>query len=212
MKTITKKILKALLVFVITSFAIYSLLTISNFIKWANENELKPYSKEEDILKMDSQKIKTIGNNIKQFENVMNESLTQPREEGEHVLAEYYDPLGFSVWSYMNLGIQKIFTTSSIILSVLTGIGITIAYTAITSKKLNILLKIIIGYFAVILVVPHIYIYSYTYRLWDFVTVYKSMPAYFYIGFTLIFVIMFAINYIVGIKMTKELNQMIKTK
>ena len=212
MKTITKKILKSLLVFVITSFAIYSLLTISYFIKWANENELMPYKAEEEILKMDSETIKGIGNSVKQMEEVMNNSLMEPRTDGQHVLAEYYDPLGFSVWSYMNSGIQRIFNTSTIILSILAGIGTTIAYLTITSKKLNIAIKIFIGYFGVILIVPHIYMYSYTYRLWDFITPYKAMPIYFYIGYTLIFIAMYITNYIIGKKMTEKLNQAVKSK
>ena len=212
MKKITKKILKSLLVFVVASFAIYSLLTINNFMKWANENELKPYASEEEILKTDKEKIKKIGNSVKQLEDAMNDSLKEPREEGQHVLAEYFDSLGFSVWSYMNSGIQRIFSTSSIILSILSGIGIVIAYITITSKKLNVALKIFIGYFGVILVVPHIYMYSYTYRLWDFITPYKVMPIYFYIGYTLIFVGMYITNYIVGINMTKKLNQVINSK
>ena len=212
MKTITKKMLKSLLVFVVASFAIYSLLTINNFMKWANENELKPYASEEEILKTDKEKIKKIGNSVKQLEDAMNDSLKEPREEGQHVLAEYFDPLGFSVWSYMHSGIQRIFNTSSIILSILSGIGTVIAYITITSKKLNVALKIFIGYFGVILVVPHIYMYSYTYRLWNFITPYKAMPIYFYIGYTLIFVGMYITNYIVGINMTKKLNQVINSK
>ena len=71
---------------------------------------------------------------------------------------------------------------------------------------------IFIGYFGVILVVPHIYMYSYTYRLWNFITPYKAMPIYFYIGYTLIFVGMYITNYIVGINMTKKLNQVINSK
>ena len=212
MKAIRKKILKSLLVFVITSFAIYSLLTISNFMKWANENELIPYKPEEEILKMDSETIKEIGNSVKQMEEVMNDSLNEPRTDGQHILAEYYDPLGFSVWSYMHSGIQRIFNTSTIALSVLVGIGITIAYLTITSKKLNIALKIFIGYFGVILILPHIYMYSYTYRVWDFITPYKAMPIYFYIGYTLIFIAMYIINYIIGKKMTEKLNQAVKSK
>ena len=158
---------------------------------------------------MNREKIKEVGERVGLFEKVMEESLNEPLEDGQHVLAEYFDPLGFSVWSYMNEGIQKIFNNSTITLSILTSIGITIAFITITSKKLNIIAKIIIGYFAVILIVPHIYMYSYTSRVWDFISAYKSIPIYFYIGYTIVFVAMYIINYVIGVRMTKKLNEVI---
>ena len=52
--------------------------------------------------------------------------------------------------------------------------------------------------------------YTWTYRFWGIVETYKSMPKYFYIGYTAIFVLMYMINYRMGIRMTKQLNETLK--
>ena len=88
--------------------------------------------------------------------------------------------------------------------------GVAIAYLVITCRRISTILKFIIGYFGIMIVVPPIYMYTWTYRFWDIGSTYSNMPKYFYIGYTAIFVIMYIVNYKIGVKMTEELNQNIK--
>lgn len=213
MKEMVKKLLKILLVLITSMIVVYLVLTIPAFYGWCEENQLLVDS-DEILSQVDSSKIQELGNRIGLFEQLMKEDLqniqngTYDGEEGLS-LAKYYDPLGCSVWSYMRLEIQTIIN-SYFTISILSGVAITIAYVVITSKKMNVILKFAIGYFGVMLIVPPIYMYSWTYRFWDILTTYSQMPKYFYIGYTMIFVLMYVVNYKVGTKMAKELNQAIK--
>lgn len=211
MKPMIKKLLKVLLILVISMVVIYLVLTIAGFYSWCNENQLLVDS-DEILSQVDSSKIQELGNRIGLFEQVLKDELQTIQngvyEEGQHSLAEYYNPLGFSVWSYMRLEIQAIINHYFII-SILSGVAITIAYVVITSKRLNAILKFAIGYFGVMIMVPPIYMYSWTYRFWDIFTTYSRMPKYFYIGYTVIFVLMYVVNYRVGTKMAEKLNQAI---
>lgn len=212
MKEMVKKLLKVLLVMVTSMVVVYLMLTIPAFYSWCDENQLLVDS-DEILSQVDPSKIQELGNRIGLFEQLMKEDLQNIQngiyEEGQHSLAEYYDPLGCSVWSYMRLEIQGIINNYFMI-SILSGVAITIAYVVITSKKMNSILKFAIGYFGVMLMVPPIYMYSWTYRFWDIFTTYGHMPKYFYIGYTVIFVLMYVVNYRVGTKMAKELNNAIK--
>ncbi len=212
MKVVGKKLLKILLVLVVSTVAIYLVLTIPAFYSWCDENQIFVNS-DELLLQLNRDKIQQLGDSVGQFAQLMEDDLQRVQngayEEGMHSLAEYYDPLGFSVWSHiqreMNEVVHQYFT-----LSILSGIAVTIAYAIITIKKMNPIFKIAIGYFGVMLIVPPIYMYSWTYRFWDVLTMYRNMPKYFYIGYTLIFVLMYLVNYKVGVKMTQDLNEMMK--
>lgn len=214
MKEVVKKLLKLLLVLIVSMVVVYLVLTISAFYRWCDENQLLVDS-DKILEQVDSGKIQELGNRIGLFEQVMKEDLQNIQsgmyEEGQHSLAEYYDPLGCSVWSYMRLEIQEIIHHYFAI-SILSGVAITIAYVVITSKKMNGILKFAIGYFGVMLLVPPIYMYTWTYRFWDIFTTYKSMPKYFYIGYTVIFALMYVINYRVGMKMAEGLNDAMNKK
>ena len=205
-----KKILKTGFVFITSSIILYLVLTLTAFYGWCKENQIF-VDQDQLLAQLDRSKIQELGNLIGTGEKVLKESLEEPRKEGEHTLAEYYDPLGFSVWRYLQMEIQEI-VCQFIVLSILSGGAITIAYLIITSKKMNAILKIAIGYFGVMLVIPPIYMYSWTYRFWDVFLSYKMMPYYFYIGYTIMFVVMYVVNYRIGVKMTKELNQMVENK
>lgn len=212
MKAIVKKLLKIVLVLVVSIIVIYFVLTVSAFYGWCSENQIF-VDREELLLQLDPNKIQQIGDDVGQFVQLMEDDLQRIQngtyEEGANSLAQYYDPLGFSVWNHMQMEmnevIHKYFT-----ISILSGIAITIAYTVITTKKMKGTLKIAIGYLGVMLLIPPIYMYSWTDRFWDIFTTYKNMPKYFYIGYTVIFVLMYVLNYKVGVKMAQELNEAIK--
>lgn len=210
MKSIVKKILKTLFVFIISTIIIYLVLTITAFYHWGKENQIF-INMDRILVDLDSEKIKELGDEIGNYEKVLEDSLDKSYYEessDNHSLAEYYDPLGFSVWTHLHAEMEKIL--NKYVISILSGVAITIAYVIISSKKMNYILKIALGYFGPILMIPPIYMYSWTYRFWDILNTYRSMPKYFYIGYTIIFLLMYVVNYKVGVKMAKELNQTIK--
>ncbi len=204
---VLKKFLKAICLLIASSLIIYLVFTISAFIGWCNENQISIVDHSDDMLEyLDPDKIQGIGNLVGTMEQVMKDSL---QDNSYHSLAEDYDPLGFSVWSYMNMGIQDVLT-KYLTISILLGFSIAIAYVVITSKKLNAILKIAIGYFGILLIIPYVYMYSYTYRFWSFSETFHATPKYFFILYTVIFLVMYLINYLIGKNMAKNLNQTIK--
>lgn len=204
---VLKKFLKAICLLIASSLIIYLVFTISAFIGWCNENQISIVDHSDDMLEyLDPDKIQGIGNFVGTMEQVMKDSL---QDNSYHSLAEDYDPLGFSVWSYMNMGIQNVLT-KYLTISILLGFSIAIAYVVITSKKLNAILKIAIGYFGILLIIPYVYMYSYTYRFWSFSETFHATPKYFFILYTVIFLVMYLINYLIGKNMAKNLNQTIK--
>ncbi len=214
MKPILKKMLRALLIFVISAIIIYLVPTLINFNNWCKENQLNLFMSDYyDIRNIDSNKIQNIGDSVSTYLEVLENSLDKTNYEQDsnyHSLAEYFNPLGFSVWSYMQEGLNRIFT-QYIVISILSGIAIVIAYIIITSKKMNNILKFFIGYFGIMLI-PPIYMYSFTYRFWDIFQTYSTTPKWFYIGYTAIFILMYVVNYKIGVKMSRELNQAINKK
>ncbi len=215
MKPILKKMLRALLIFVISAIIIYLVPTLINFNNWCKENQLNLFMSDYyDIRNIDSNKIQNIGDSVSTYLEVLENSLDKTNYEQDsnyHSLAEYFNPLGFSVWSYMQEGLNRIFT-QYIVISILSGIAIVIAYIIITSKKMNNILKFFIGYFGIMLIIPPIYMYSFTYRFWDIFQTYSTTPKWFYIGYTAIFILMYVVNYKIGVKMSRELNQAINKK
>jgi hypothetical protein len=204
---VLKKFLKAICLLIASSLIIYLVFTISAFIGWCNENQISIVDHSDDMLEyLDPDKIQGIGNLVGTMEQVMKDSL---QDNSYHSLAEDYDPLGFSVWSYMNMGIQDVLT-KYLTISILLGFSIAIAYVVITSKKLNAILKIAIGYLGVMLLIPYVYMYSYTYRFWSISETFHATPKYFFLLYTVIFLVMYLINYLIGKNMAKNLNQTIK--
>lgn len=224
---IVKKILKLILVFVFSTSIIYLALTLGRFINWCNKNQI-PLFKHNDargayIINLDEEKIQEIGNNVGAYQKAMEQGLaTSPyKDEIEehtltdghtHTVAEFYDPLGFSVWSYLDRVVQDIVEYYAVI-SIILGISISMAYVVITSKKMKNIFKFIVGYFGVILIIPPVYKYNYTHRFWDISEMYFNTSSIkFYILYTVIFLLMFAINFIISKKVAQKLNEEIKSK
>ena len=207
MKLVVKEIGKTLLVFIIATILMYTIFTGISFSNWCKENQV--FYSSENLSNLNRDRIQQMGDRVGRYADAIEESINQTNEEGYHSIGEYFDPLGFSVWAYIS-EIGNIFTRH-ISTSILSGVAIKIAYVVITNKKMNNILKVVIGYFGVMIIIPPIYSYSYTHRLWDISTMYlHQIPKYFYIGYTLIFLLMYVINYMIGKKMTKDLNDTIK--
>lgn len=207
MKEIVKKLLKTLLVLIVSTILIYLILTIIAFATWCNDNQIF-LNTDELLLKLDSNKIQELGNIIGNFEELMEESITSPNS-----LAHHYDPLGYSVWVHMQSAIRN-GLTKYLNLALASGISIAIAYMILTNKRLKNTVKFILGYFLPIIIVPQILWLSYFYRFFSVFHAYFNTPfiEYFYIVYTAIFILMYIINYKTGLKMTKELNEIIKNK
>lgn len=215
MKSVVMKSLKALLIFIIATVILYMIFTISYLFSWAKENQLKLFTKDlaSDIPNLNKDKIQEMGDYVGDYAKLLEESLDESYyEEFEdyHPIAEYHHPLGFSVWSFLREEIVEIvdrYDTLSIVL----GSATTIAYIIITSKNINNIFKIILGYIGLILVIPPIYTYISNFRLIPFLETYsKGIPKIFYIVYTAIFVLIYIVNYIVGKNMAKELNKTIE--
>ena len=215
MKKILKKFLKTLLVFIISTIVIYMTLTIVLLNERCKEYELSLFSKKYyDLRNIDSEKIKELGDGIGNYAKLLEDSLDESyyqEDSNYHTIAEYFDPLGYSIWIFFQTEITSI-THRYISISILIGASISVAYIVITSKKINNILKLVIGYLLPMIIVPPIYMYTWTNRFWDVLTTYKGIPAYFYIGYTAIFILMYLINYRIGRRMTKELNQAVRDK
>lgn len=222
MKTILKKLLKILLIFLLSTVVLYCALTGAAFYRWCNTIDIQLLS---DTSRLpDNNKVQKIGDTVEPYLNVLEEELEKSPylNDGQehtvtdghvHTIGEFYDPLSFAIWAPLQIALHDIFT-KYILLSILIGVAIAIAYTVITSKKINVLLKVVIGYVAIILLVPQILMFSVTHNFYfagNISAVYfNSDLTYFYIGYTILFVLMYMINYIIGKKMTKELNQTIQ--
>lgn len=223
MKLIAKKILKTSLVFIVSTIILYLILTLGLFYSKCSENKLKLFNSNysDDLSYIDKDTVQKIGDSIAMYAQALDASLEESpyKDDGiNHTLgdghqhssaAEVFDPLGFSVWSHIQIEVSDL-STRYISISILSGVAITIAYVIITSKKMNNILKFVIGYLGVMLIIPPIYMYSFTYKFWDLVSTYSNTPMYFYIGYTTIFLLMYIINYRIGVKVSKELNEAIK--
>ena len=216
MKTIFKKLFKILLIFILCSLVLYCTLTAITFYRLFDAIDIHLFS---DTSRLpDSDKVQST---VEPYLNVLEEELAKSPylNDGQehtitdghmHTLGEFYDPLSFAIWAHLQNAFHYIFT-KYILISILSGAAIAIAYAVITSKKINVILKVVIGYVAIILLVPQIITFSITHNL-SFATnisaVYiNSGLTYFYIGYTVLFILMYVINYMIGKKMTKELNE-----
>lgn len=214
MKSIVLKTLKTLLIFTISTITIYMVFTIGYLLYWANDNQLKLFTNDlaSEIPYLDKDKIQEMGDYVGDYAELLEYSLEeQNNEESDaYIIAEHYDPLGFSVWSHLRRVLVRIIDRYDT-LSICLGIATTIAYTIITSKKINNILKFIIGYIGTMIIIPPIYTYIGYFRLLNIFEMYsKGIPKIFYIVYTAIFVLIFIINYIVGRNMARELNKTIE--
>lgn len=222
MKLIFKKLLKIVLVFLIATIIVYLILTTRNFIRFCNYAQISVIGNEAKLYKLDNEKLKDLGEGVKIYADLLEESKEESLYENdgkehslgdghEHSLGEFYDPMGFSVMTYLQ-NIVFYIVGNCLGISLFCGSAITIAYIIITSNKINNTLKFIIGYIGVMIVIPPLYMYSWTGRFWDFSTMFKRMPKYFYIGYTVIFILMYIMNYTSAKKMSKDLNEAINMK
>lgn len=219
MKTVFKKLLKILLIFLLSTVLLYCALTGVAFYRWCDTIDIQLFS---DTSRLpDSDKVQRIGDTVEPYLNVLEEELEKSPylNDGQehsitdghiHTLGEFYDPLSFAIWAPLQIAFHDIFT-KYILISILIGSAIAIAYTVITSKKINVILKVVIGYVAIILLVPQILMFSITHNLYFATNIsavyFNSGLTYFYIGYTILFILMYVINYIIGKKMTKKLNE-----
>lgn len=216
MKPVIMKALKNLLIFIISAIIIYMVLTIGYFLSWCNDKQLKLFTEDiaSEIPYLDEDKIHELGDYVGSYAQLLKDSLEEENKEGNdsYIIAEHFDPLGFSIWSYLREIVIKIIDRYNTI-AIFLGIATTIAYNIITSKKMNNILKFTIGYVGPMLIIPPIYTYLWTNRFWNIIEMYTSgIPKIFYIIYTIIFILLYAINYIVAKKMVKELNRTIKKK
>ena len=217
MKSLMKKLLKILLIFTISSLIIYIFLTVKDFLKISEKYQLFPiYVVREDGF--NKEMIQELGDEITLFANMIEESAVYKNDgqnhfigDGhEHTIGDFYDPIGYSAWSLLYANVYNLFS-SYISISIALGIVIAIAYGIITSKNINKVLKFIIGYVGVIIVFPPLYMYSWTGRFWDFKAMYLNGDStFFYLAYTIIFILICLINYVISKKITKSLNKAIK--
>lgn len=202
-----KKGLKIGLVWIISTVTVYLIFTLGNFAIWCHENQISLLKiPDNELARLDSEKIQELGDRINLVANAMEESLTE--ENGVYYsIAEDFDPLGYSIWIYIRGEINSI-TTRYITMSILLGISIAIAYMVIESKKVGIVQKFLIGYLGPMLMFPVIYMYSWTYRFWSLSeTYFNTNSRKFYVGYTIIFIVTYGINYGISKKMAEKLNE-----
>lgn len=206
MKIILKKSIILLVIFIISTTFIYLIFTFQLFYEWGNKNFL--FISRESIDNLNSERIEQIGYQVGTYTELLEESLKEVSEyENVHSIAEYYNPLGFSVWSFMHNDVYLILKTP-IQISIILGTTITIAYFLITNNKISNAFKIIIGYISMMLIAPQILFYLQNGRLFNILLAYYKTPRIecFYIIYTVMFILIYIINYKIGKNIAKELN------
>lgn len=218
MKNFIIKFLKIVLVFLLSTIITYNCFLVKNYFVICDEFQVGDMSGDA-ILHLDKEKIKDLGDSVRTIADLLEEDASKSNEErstiysedGEvYSISDLYDPLGFSVQMQIEHIISRLFY-ENISISIMIGITVTFAYTVITMKKLNNVVKVLLGYLGVMIVFPPLCMYSWTGRFWELTTMYwYAAPKYFYVVYTLIFVVMYIINCVVSTKLTKQLNEMVK--
>lgn len=201
MKNIINNLFKLIVVLILSIMITYFLMTIKDFIIWFDrmqislirtENEQLAYLKEEEI------------NYIGKIVEGTSNSIEEYFKDTEY---EKYDTVGLAVWRMLQAQVHNIML-KNIHFSIVIGMSITISYIIIFNRNIRPLLKFILGYLSLLIIIPPIYMYSYTGRFWDFSTMYlRGISVYFYIIYTLIVLIMIFFNHKKGIKISKQLNE-----
>lgn len=209
MKNFIIRILKISLVFLISTIITYNCFLVKNYFEICSDYQVGNIS-EEDILNLDKEKIKGLGDSVKIFADLLEEEKSK-NDKGDS-LSDLYDPLGFSVRMQIQHIINKLFK-ENIVISIFIGVAVTYAYAVVTAKKLNGIVKMLIGYIGAIILFPPLYMYSWTGRFWKLSIMYwYGTPKYFYIVYTLIFVVIYFINYMVNVKLAKQLNEIVNNE
>lgn len=213
MKSVIKEFLKIVIVFAICLVVIYSSLTVKEFFHWCGTIGVKPFSGwGETGEKMDIQAINTYGEElsgtIENMEEVAESYYAEHPEETS--ILDFFNSIGFVVVSDLQRNINHIVTTN-IRISIFLSISIAVGFAIITKKNISNVLKFVVGYILVLIVIPPIYMYSMTNRFWSLREMYfDGTPKAFYIAYTIIFVVMLFINYIIGRCLSNKLNKTIK--
>ncbi len=220
MKVILKKVISILIIFIISTVLIYVMVTVNRFFYWCNQNQIILFNtsiSDDYILNsVDKNKINELGENIRNYAELLEDSKENKNLEGDnsfylvqngenYAISEIFNPIGYSVWSYMQNGLSSIFSLY-IEYSIFAGLAISIAYSIITSKGISNILKFAFGYFGVILIIPQLYFFSIAHSFGG-LDVYKIWSVKFYIAYTVIFIITFIINYVISSSITKKLNK-----
>lgn len=214
MKRVLKELLKIVLVFILCFILIYFPLTIKDFFAWCDKTGVEPFRNGfETIDELDVEAINEHGKEISNFAQLMKESEgNYELEPGQHYTTEYFDPISYAVFTDLQINIYHI-VSNNIRIAVFLSTAITVGYVIITKAKTSNILKFIIGYFLVLIVFPPIYMYSFTNRFWSLREMYLGgTPKAFYIAYTIIFIAMFFINYMIGKNMTNKLNETMQEK
>ena len=213
MKIFVKKVLKIILVFLISTIIAYLIFTSKSIYDCSKRNYVPLFKSEEAInnyvyYELDSEYIQWLGEGVGMLADIMEETKTE--DLSEENLALKYDSLGYATWANTYLRINDI-SVENINISILLGVAITIAYIVITNKKIKLVYKILIGYVGIMITFPPIYMYTWTYRFWSLKETYlDEYSIQFYIVYTILFVLIYIINYIIGLKIAKDLNASIK--
>ena len=199
-----KRLIRIFIILIISILSSYFTLTIKDFCIWCNNMQFSFVNTDEEQLKnLDAQKIQYLGESIEGVSKSIEENLKGTEYEK-------YNSLGITVWKIFQLQMNNI-VKGNITKAVFMGSIITFAYIIITNSKMSVALKFAIGYVGIMIIYPPIYMYSYTGRLWNIITMYVyNVPKSFYIIYTVIFVVMYIINYKIGSKLTNELNKLNK--
>lgn len=220
MKLILKKVIITLLIFIVSTVLIYMIATVNIFFYWCNQNQIVLFNtniSDDYILNsIDKNKINELGEKIGNYAELLEDSKENENLEGDNnfylvqngenfAISELFNPIGYSVWSYMQGKLSSIFSLY-IEYSIFAGLAISIAYTIITCNKISNILKFAFGYFGVILIIPQLYFFSIAHSFGG-LDVYKIWSVKFYIVYTVIFIITFIINYIISSNIAKKLNK-----
>ncbi len=217
-----KKIIIALFIFVLSTILIYMTCTINKIFCWCNEYQISLFNthiSDEFILNdLDKNKVNEIGEIIGNYANTLELSKGNKNFEGDksfyltengknYSIAEQFNPLGYSIWSYMQGELATIFS-QYIEISIFFGATISLIYLVVMNNKINYALKFILGYLGILIVVPQIYSYYITQHFGG-LEVYSLWTVGFYILYTVVFVLLLFTNYIINARITKKLNKSI---
>lgn len=214
MKSLVKELLKIVIVFVFCLVLIYLYLTIKEFFSWCDTIGIKPFKNNffETIEELDVDAVNTYGQNISDtIENMKESAEVYYAEHPEETSTlDFFSSIGYVVVSDLQRNIYHI-VSSNVRISIFLSIAITVGYFIITKKNIGNVLKFVVGYILVLIVIPPIYMYSTTNRFWSLREMYLGgTPKNFYITYTIIFIAMFVINYIVSKNLVNKLNETMK--
>lgn len=204
MSSIIKTLFKFIILLTVLSLSVYTILTLVEIQHWCDRMQISiTKNEEEQFLKLNEEDINSLGTIIEQSSL----SLT---DHFKGTAYEKYNTTGLSVWRLLQVQINDIIK-KNIVLSLFVSISITTSYAIIISRKLSNPLKIVLGYWVIIFVVPPLYMYSYTGKFWNISAMYlKGISPLFYMIFTFSFLIFMYLNYKNSVKLKNLLNKCLK--